>query len=111
MRTFILMLFAFSIPFAYAADDEGTTDVRKLMAPEDFEASGLDKLTDAEREHLSEWVGKYREGAVSGPPVSRKPLSQQTKEERVNLVYAVKVIVNNDGSLKIGMPGEVNFKR
>jgi len=34
----------------------------------------------------------------------------QTKEERVNLVYAVKVRVKNEGSLKIGMPGEVNFK-
>jgi HlyD family secretion protein len=34
----------------------------------------------------------------------------QTKEERVNLVYAVKVRVANDGSLKIGMPGEIVFK-
>ena len=33
----------------------------------------------------------------------------QTKEERVNLVYAVKVKVKNDGSLKIGMPGEIIF--
>ena len=33
----------------------------------------------------------------------------QTKEERVNLVYAVKIVVKNDGTLKIGMPGEVNF--
>ena len=31
----------------------------------------------------------------------------QTKEERVNLVYAVKIDVKNDGSLKIGMPGEM----
>ena len=31
----------------------------------------------------------------------------QTKEERVNLVYAVKVIVKNDGGLKIGMPAEM----
>ncbi len=31
----------------------------------------------------------------------------QTKEERVNLVYAVKVTVKNDGSLKIGMPAEM----
>ena len=31
----------------------------------------------------------------------------QTREERVNLVYAVKVEVPNDGRLKIGMPGEV----
>lgn len=35
----------------------------------------------------------------------------QTKEERVNLVYAVKVEVRNDGRLKIGMPGEVNFTK
>lgn len=34
----------------------------------------------------------------------------QTREERINLVYAVKIRVKNDGYLKIGMPGEVNFK-
>lgn len=33
----------------------------------------------------------------------------QTKEERVKLVYAIKIRVKNDGSLKIGMPGEVVF--
>ena len=33
----------------------------------------------------------------------------QTKVERVKLVYAVKVKVANDGSLKIGMPGEIKF--
>jgi len=34
----------------------------------------------------------------------------QTKEERVNLVYAVKINVKNDGSLKIGMPAEMWIK-
>jgi HlyD family secretion protein len=34
----------------------------------------------------------------------------QTKEERVNLVYAVKVKVKNDGTLKIGMPAEMWIK-
>lgn len=34
----------------------------------------------------------------------------QTKEERANLVYAVKVEVKNDGSLKIGMPAEMWLK-
>ena len=33
----------------------------------------------------------------------------QTKEQRMNLVYAVKVLVPNDGSLKIGMPARVKF--
>jgi HlyD family secretion protein len=37
------------------------------------------------------------------------PKTIQTKKERVNLVYAAKVTVTNDGSLKIGMPGEINF--
>jgi HlyD family secretion protein len=33
----------------------------------------------------------------------------QTKEERVNLVYAFKVLVSHNGEVKIGMPGEVHF--
>ena len=38
------------------------------------------------------------------------PKMIQTKKERVNLVYAVKVGFKNDGSAKIGMPGDVKFK-
>lgn len=38
------------------------------------------------------------------------PKIVQTKEERVNLVYAVNIKVPNDGSIKIGMPGEFYFK-
>lgn len=37
------------------------------------------------------------------------PKTIQTKEERVNMVYAVKILVKNDGRIKIGMPGEVYF--
>ncbi|MGE4586373.1 MAG: HlyD family secretion protein [Mangrovibacterium sp.] len=43
------------------------------------------------------------------PEAEFTPKIIQTKEERVKLVYAVKVRVKNDGRLKIGMPGEVNF--
>lgn len=38
------------------------------------------------------------------------PKTIQTKKERVNLVYAIKILVKNDGAIKIGMPGELNFK-
>lgn len=39
------------------------------------------------------------------------PRMIQTKEERVTQVYAVKVRVRNpEGVIKIGMPGEVNFR-
>lgn len=37
------------------------------------------------------------------------PKTIQTKDERANLVYAIKVKVKNDGYLKIGMYGEVRF--
>lgn len=38
------------------------------------------------------------------------PKTIQTKDERANLVYAIKVLVKNDGYLKLGMYGEVKFK-
>jgi len=37
------------------------------------------------------------------------PKTIQTKDERANLVYAIKIHVKNDGYLKIGMYGEVKF--
>ncbi|MDD2244236.1 MAG: HlyD family efflux transporter periplasmic adaptor subunit [Dysgonamonadaceae bacterium] len=37
------------------------------------------------------------------------PKTIQTKDERANLVYALKITVPNDGFLKIGMYGEVKF--
>ena len=37
------------------------------------------------------------------------PKNIQTKEERVDQAYAVKVLVENDGLVKIGMPGEIRF--
>ncbi|WP_199121453.1 HlyD family secretion protein [Pedobacter sp. ASV28] len=37
------------------------------------------------------------------------PKTIQTKEERANLVYAIKIRVKNDGYLKIGMYAEVKF--
>ncbi len=63
---------------------------------------GIDK--DADSNHTYEgtivWVASEAEFT---------PKVIQTKEERVNLVYAVKIKVENDGKIKIGMPGEVRF--
>jgi len=64
-----------------AADESDPPNVKSLMTPEDYAASGLDKLTPAEREHLSEWVERYREGAVVGPVVRKKP-SEMNEEEK-----------------------------
>jgi HlyD family secretion protein len=63
-------------------------------------------LTDGSDGNLKE-----NEGTVSWISSSAEftPKIIQTREERVNLVYAIKVVVPNDGALKIGMPGEVKF--
>lgn len=37
------------------------------------------------------------------------PKTIQTKDERANMVYAIKVKVKNDGTYKIGMYGEIKF--
>jgi len=39
------------------------------------------------------------------------PKTIQTRDERANLVYAVKVAVKNDGILKIGMYGGIHFSQ
>lgn len=56
---------------------------------------------------------KYRETKGVITWISDKaeftPKTIQTKEERANLVYAVKVRVPNNGLLKIGMYGELKF--
>jgi hypothetical protein len=39
------------------------------------------------------------------------PKTIQTKDERANLVYAIKVLVQNDGGLKIGMYGGMNLQK
>lgn len=58
--------------------------------------------------------GKYKEMTGTISWISDKaeftPKTIQTKEERANLVYAIKVNVKNDGYLKIGMYGEVKFQ-
>ncbi|WP_312356146.1 HlyD family secretion protein [Empedobacter sp.] len=38
------------------------------------------------------------------------PKTIQTKDERANMVYAVKIKVKNDGSYRVGMYGEIKFQ-
>ena len=71
------------------------------------------KLSQAVRVLIDNGVKNYKEypGTISW--VSDKaeftPKTIQTKEERANLVYAIKIKVANDGFLKIGMYGDVKF--
>ncbi|SFF28659.1 HlyD family secretion protein [Sunxiuqinia elliptica] len=66
----------------------------------------VEVLIDQDRTENQSLTGKV---SWISPEAEFTPKIIQTKEERVKLVYAVKVSVKNDGRLKIGMPGEVNF--
>lgn len=59
-----------------------------------------DKDAYTEHEGIIQWISDKAEFT---------PKTIQTKDERANLVYAVKIKVTNNGSLKIGMYGEVKF--
>jgi HlyD family secretion protein len=71
------------------------------------------KLGQQVRVFVDNGKDKYREmpGTVTwiADKAEFTPKTIQTKDERANLVYAIKVKVKNDGYLKIGMYGEIKF--
>lgn len=62
----------------------------------------VDSLDGAYKEYegIIEWISEKAEFT---------PKTIQTKDERANLVYAIKIRVKNDGYLKIGMYADVKF--
>jgi HlyD family secretion protein len=73
----------------------------------------LVKLNQVIKVFVDNGKGGYKElkGTISwiSDKAEFTPKTIQTKDERANLVYAMKVNVINDGYLKIGMYGEVQF--
>ncbi|GGB21273.1 HlyD family secretion protein [Puia dinghuensis] len=71
------------------------------------------KLGQTCKVYSDEGTDQYREYTGTVYFISDKseftPKTIQTRDERANLVYAVKIRVKNDGYLKLGMYGEVKF--
>ena len=63
-------------------------------------------LTDSSTNNYREYTGKI---IWISDKAEFTPKTIQTKDERANLVYAIKVKVKNDGYLKIGMYGEIKL--
>ena len=63
-------------------------------------------LTDSGTNNYREYTGKI---IWISDKAEFTPKTIQTKDERANLVYAIKVKVKNDGYLKIGMYGEIKL--
>jgi HlyD family secretion protein len=71
------------------------------------------KLGQTVKVYVDQGTKDYKEYAGQVSWISDKseftPKTIQTRDERANLVYAVKIRVKNDGYLKLGMYGEVKF--
>lgn len=89
------------------------TDILFLRAY--ITADQLTKLKAGQTVRVFSDYGKEEQREYSGTVswVSDKaeftPKGIQTKNERANLVYAIKIVVKNDGYLKIGQYGEVKL--
>lgn len=72
------------------------------------------KLSQTVRVHTDDGKGGFKQAQGTVTWINDKaeftPKTIQTKDERANMVYAIKVMVKNDGSYKIGMYGELTFK-
>jgi hypothetical protein len=80
LRTLTILFLVLGLSTSAGADDQNSPEIQTLMTPEDFTEAGLDKLSDSERAHLSEWVARYREGAIKGPPVPGKSSTEVAQE-------------------------------
>lgn len=71
------------------------------------------KLNQKVKIHTDDGSGGFTEDEGIITWISDKaeftPKTIQTKDERANMVYAVKIKMKNDGTYKIGMYGEINF--
>lgn len=86
--------------------------LRVYVSGDQLERVRIDKIVDVFID-MNAKENRKLQGRISWISSSAEftPKIIQTKEERVNLVYAVKVLVNNpEGKIKIAMPGEIRFK-
>ncbi len=95
----------------YKIADLNTMTLRAYVAGDQLSAVKVGQEVNV---FIDEADGTQRElsGKITwiSPKAEFTPKVVQTKDERVNLVYAVKISVpNSDGILKIGMPAEVRL--
>lgn len=91
--------------------DLSTIILRAYITGDQFQFVKVNKnvkiLTDDGNGNYKETTGKI---TWINEKAEFTPKTIQTKDERANLVYAIKINVKNDGTYKIGMYGEVRFQ-
>src|SRR5262249_8670547 len=94
----------------YKIADLSTIELRAYVTGDQFANV---KLGQKVKVQVDESKDKYRnyDGVIDwiSDKAEFTPKTIQTKDERANLVYAIKIKVKNDGFIKLGMYGEVKF--
>jgi HlyD family secretion protein len=94
----------------YTMADLSVLDLRAYVTGNQLSQIGLGEAVDVMIDGTDDELITYK-GKITwiADQAEFTPKIIQTKEERVDMVYAMKVAVVNDGKIKIGMPGEVVF--
>ncbi|MEA3450909.1 MAG: efflux RND transporter periplasmic adaptor subunit [Bacteroidota bacterium] len=92
----------------YKIADLSIMELTVYVSEDQLSSIKIGQEADIIIDNPQEWSPKGKVKWISNT-AEFTPKIIQTKKERVNLVYAVKIDVANNGSLKIGMPGEANF--
>ena len=94
----------------YSIADLSTISLRAYITGDQFSTIKLGQTVNVFVDDSSGKTKQYK-GTVTwiNNKAEFTPKTIQTKDERANLVYAIKVKVKNDGTLKIGMYGGINF--
>jgi HlyD family secretion protein len=95
----------------YKIQDLSEMDMRAYISGSQLSSirigDSVDVFIDTGKEEMQKLAGRITwisENAEFTPKII------QTRDVRVDLVYAMRVKVSNSGRIKIGMPGEVRFR-
>jgi hypothetical protein len=80
MRRPVILLALCAACLAQAEDFPG---IRKLMSPDEYEAAGLDKLSEAERKALDAWLLRYTAGEAETLRNTSEEVREAKQEVRI----------------------------
>jgi hypothetical protein len=79
----LAVLFTLAVSGLAPALAEDFPGIRKLMSAEEYEAAGLDKLSEAEREALDGWLLRYTAGEAETLRSTSETVREAKQEARI----------------------------
>jgi hypothetical protein len=82
-----LVMTGVSFLLVFNAQGETAADLEQLMTPEQYRAAGLEKLSNAERQALYQWLRTYTEKQpLNAPPAPAAPIATVASQPAVGSV-------------------------